>query len=99
LNTQEVIDHLIKNNKNDYNLKKLLEESIELSEVVIKMLNKSDEHKPPIEKLIEESGDVLFRLGVVLRQYKIKELVVKRTEEKSNQIAESIINNKFKGGQ
>lgn len=99
MSRQEVVEHLIKHNANNYNLRKLLEEGIELNEVIIKMLNKSEENKPPVEKLIEEAGDVIFRLGVILRQYNIKEAVINRAMDKGNQIKETIMNGKFKGGQ
>lgn len=44
---------------------KLAEECIELAEVCIKMANKTPELEPPVDKVIEEAGDILFRLSVV----------------------------------
>lgn len=98
MSNNELFEHLIKTNKNDYNLRKLLEESIELNEVIIKMINKSADNKPPIEKLIEESGDLLFRLGVVIRQFNIKPKVLLRVEEKGEQIKKWISEKKYSGG-
>ena len=52
-------------NKTKYNYLKLAEELAELLEVVIKFATKVKEKRPPKEKLVEELGDVMFRILVL----------------------------------
>jgi len=59
--------------KNDYNyiLSKTCEELTELQEVLLKMMNKKGENKPPRQNLIEELGDVEIRLYNLKKRLKI----------------------------
>lgn len=65
---------------------KVIEENTELNEVLIKSITKTPELKPPIEKVIEETGDVLVRLIIMIEKLGIKEEVDKRIDEKVEQI-------------
>jgi len=80
------IDNTLKINNSTYNHSKLLEELLELSEVLIKMINKMPEKQPSKEKLIEEVGDVLLRLEVLIVKENIQEEVSKRINDKIKQL-------------
>ena len=86
---------LIVNNAT-YNHSKLLEEVLELSEVLIKMINKSGSKAPPKEKLIEELGDVLFRAEVLILKEGLTEKVQERIENKIEQLTGYLIEGKYK---
>lgn len=66
---------------------KVVEECMELSEVLVKRVTKSDELKPPVEKIIEEAGDLLFRLDILMEKLGIHDQVYGRFQEKGEQIA------------
>lgn len=59
--------------KNDekFLLSKTCEELTELQEVLLKMMNKIDPHKPSREHLIEEIGDVEIRLQMLKSRFRI----------------------------
>lgn len=65
-----------------------MEEMAELNEVLIKTLTKEEKLKPSIDKIIEEAGDLKFRLEVVIDKLQIKDQVDQRFQEKSEQINE-----------
>lgn len=88
----------LKVNKSTYNHSKLLEESCELNEVLIKMINKSAQKQPSKEKLIEELGDVIFRCAVLIIKEDIEELVEARIEAKIAQLQGYLTEGKYKGG-
>jgi len=65
---------------------KLVEECMELCEVLVKRVTKSSELKPPVEKVIEEMGDLQFRLFILAYKMEILPQVETRLKEKSDQI-------------
>jgi NTP pyrophosphatase (non-canonical NTP hydrolase) len=65
---------------------KVAEELAELSEVLIKRVTRTKELKPPIEKLIEELGDVFFRSHCLIAKLGIHEKVEDRIRQKSIQV-------------
>lgn len=65
---------------------KVMEEMAELNEVCIKTITKTPELKPPVEKIIEEIGDLWFRTRILVKNMGIEEEVRKRYEEKGAQI-------------
>lgn len=67
-----VFSYLSKNNNEKFLLAKTCEELTELQEVLLKMMNKIDPHKPSKEHLIEEIGDVEIRLQMLKKRFKIK---------------------------
>lgn len=69
---------------------KVLEEASELSEVLVKCVTKRDKDKPPLEKVIEEMGDLHFRMHVLAHHLKIEDLVKDRMQEKADQLKEYI---------
>jgi len=72
-NTKQVLN-------STYNHSKLLEECLELSEILVKMINKHKDKQPSKEKLVEELGDVLFRAEVLI----IKEDLQKEVQSRIN---------------
>lgn len=65
---------------------KVVEETTELNEILIKSITKTPELQPPIEKVIEETGDVLVRIMIMMEKLGILEEVDKRIDEKCTQI-------------
>jgi phosphoribosyl-ATP pyrophosphohydrolase len=65
---------------------KVLEEMAELNEVLIKRETKAEGMKPPMDKVIEEAGDLLFRLDIMFEKEGIKDAVMQRYEQKWKQI-------------
>mgnify|MGYP006327669155 CR=1 FL=1 len=65
---------------------KVIEECLELSEVLVKTMTKGAGRKPSLEKVIEEAGDVLYRIELLTRKLDIQDAVRMRFEEKSEQI-------------
>jgi len=63
--------YLAKNNNEKFLLAKTCEELTELQEVLLKMMNKIDPHKPTKDHLIEEIGDVYIRLEMLMERFKI----------------------------
>ncbi|TXG86053.1 MAG: hypothetical protein E6R13_01220 [Spirochaetes bacterium] len=53
-------------NSSTFALSKVVEEAVEVSEVSIKMINKSPDHKPPTENLLAEFSDLSVRLFIFL---------------------------------
>jgi NTP pyrophosphatase (non-canonical NTP hydrolase) len=94
----EAILLLAKTNSAAYNLLKAAEELAELSEVVLKMHNKSPKNKPKVEKLIEEIGDVELRLKILKINYAIKEQVKERVQNKLSELLEYYNKNMYIGG-
>lgn len=92
---QMVIDY---NNKIEptKNTLKVLEESAELSEVLLKTLTKAPNYKPHIDKVIEEAGDLFFRLRIYCQQQGIEEAVKQRYLFKHEQLEKWIVD-KYEG--
>ena len=67
---------------------KVLEEMHELGEVLTKYLNKQPEYRPKKEKIIEESGDLLYRMTLMIKKLGIEDEVNERFKVKSDQINE-----------
>jgi len=78
----EAIEKMIKQYPKDKFIMKMLEECAELSEVLLKTLTKAEGYKPPLEKIIEEMGDVLFRAKALSRKLGIDDEVEARFQEK-----------------
>lgn len=94
----DIINEIVNYNDAKYNVSKLSEELFELGEVCMKMLNKKPDKQPPIEKLIEELGDVILRCKVVSVQFNITDQVNERALDKANQLNNYIQQGKYKGG-
>lgn len=78
-------DHLAKTNNKIYNKTKFLEELAELSEVILKHINKHPKHKPEISAITEELGDVLFRFTIYSKSEGIsQDSITNRITKKAN---------------
>lgn len=78
-------------------LSKSCEELTELQEVLLKMSNKIDPHKPSKEHLIEEIGDVEIRLRMLKSRYEITdEDIAKRKLYKANKFIGYLNEGKYK---
>ena len=84
----EIIQKVIKYNSPEKTVLKVLEECAELSEVLLKYLTKTPEFKPPIEKIIEEMGDVKVRMKILANALGITEKVEEREHLKLLQLKE-----------
>lgn len=79
----------------DYLLSKTCEELTELQELLLKTINKDAKHKPAKEKIIEEIGDVEFRLRMLRRKLAISyKDIENRKIYKANQLVQLINNGK-----
>lgn len=65
---------------------KVVEELSELSEVLVKRVTRREGQKPPIEKIIEELGDVFFRANCLIEKLVISEKVDDRIRQKGMQV-------------
>ena len=91
------ITKLINTNSHDYNLRKTVEELLELAEVLIKKVNKKGGPKELLdEKVIEEIGDVSIRIEV-LKEIFGQKAVQDRITYKLGQFEEYIKENKYIG--
>ncbi len=84
----EIIKQLADKFDADRHTLKVVEECMELCEVLVKGLTKAKEYKPPVEKIIEEMGDVTFRMRVLAEKLQIQDAVDKRVIEKGVQMTE-----------
>lgn len=66
----DVLKHLLKKNSVEYNHLKAVEELAELTEVLIKKVNKMGQAKEPAnQEIVDEIGDVLIRLAILNEMY------------------------------
>lgn len=92
-----IIDELVKTNSYKYNLKKSVEELLELAEVLMKKVNKKGGPKEPDnERVIEEIGDVQIRLEVLKEMFG-QQAVQERINKKLSQFGGYITNKQYIG--
>lgn len=81
----EVADVLIEKNNIGFNILKLIEETTELNEVLLKYLSKPDALKPSLQSIVDEAGDVVLRLHIVMETLcltgKLNEKLTSKCEE------------------
>lgn len=80
---EKAVDILVKNVTKEKNILKVVEECAELQEVLVKSLTKGEAFKPSEDKIIEEMGDVVFRIAVLARAMDIEGEVQSRIEQKA----------------
>lgn len=85
-------------NHTTYNHTKLLEEMLELSEVLVKMINKKGDKAPKREKLVEELGDLQLRMDVLIYKEGLKDEVNARIDTKIASLDKYLSEGKYKGG-
>lgn len=95
---EEVLTRTAEYNTMEKTLLKVAEECTELAEVMIKSVTKKEEHRPPMEKLTEEMGDVLFRIWVATKKLGNEAEVKQRVATKARQLEEWMNLNMYKGG-
>lgn len=83
----EIVEKMAKQFDENILSLKTVEECTELSEVLIKRVTKAENMKPPIEKVIEEMGDAIFRMSILAEKLGIGEKVAERVDEKASIIA------------
>lgn len=84
---EQTIKEMVEKFPEDLFILKTLEEYAESSEVLLKYLTKSPERKPSREKLVEELGDVLFRVQALCTKMGLTEEVQARKEAKAEQLS------------
>lgn len=92
----DTIQQIVDRNESQFNYLKLLEELAELTEVIIKRVNKQIQYKPSMEKIIEETGDVLIRLRIFCRAEGIADAVNQRVITKLTKLNGYFETNEFK---
>lgn len=82
----EIIKKMVETFDEEYLSLKVVEECNELSEVLVKRITKLEKYRPPLKKVIEEMGDVLFRMAALSEKLGINKEVNERKKEKAEQI-------------
>ena len=85
---EKINKDLIEKVSEERHVMKVVEECMELGEVLVKYINKAPEYKPPVEKIIEEMGDLKYRMDVLAMRWKIENEVDKSYQTKLEQINE-----------
>lgn len=86
----DLIQKIADENSKVYNVLKLAEELSELSEVLLKLVNKPEGYKPPEIKIVEEMADVIIRMKVMATNFNIKDRVNDRVLVKLKYISDAI---------
>lgn len=94
----KTIKDLIEYNTVENNFNKFMEECAELNEVMVKCITKKGSNKPKREKIVEETGDLLFRMLVYIEHNKLENEVLERLKTKSKQVQNYIKNKEYQGG-
>lgn len=71
---------------------KVIEESTEVNELLIKYITKRKDSRPSKEQITEELGDLMFRVGVLMKHLDIVDDVDDRACEKAVLIYEHLKN-------
>lgn len=79
-NIREVVERMAAKYDAQGIMLKVVEETTELNEVLIKSITKTPELQPPMEKVIEETGDVLVRIMIMMEKLGIKKEVDERID-------------------
>ena len=88
------MEKIVKAGELDRTILKVVEESMELNEVLVKTITKRQDLKPPVEKIIEEMGDLSFRMNVLALKLGIMREVKQREREKFEQVSQWVAENK-----
>jgi NTP pyrophosphatase (non-canonical NTP hydrolase) len=95
----DLLKILLEENDPKFNITKLCEEMTELQELLLKSINKKPEKAPSKQSIIDEVGDTMMRLLVVIEQLKITdEEVSDRMEKKATKLLGYYTEGKYKGG-
>jgi hypothetical protein len=95
----ELMEVLLTENDPKFNITKLCEELSELQELLLKYINKKPEKAPSKQSIVDEIGDVIVRLGVVIEQLEVEEEAVgERVDDKIAKLIKYYNEGKYKGG-
>lgn len=98
IETDKKFQIISETNSETYTYSKLIEELFELGEVLSKKINKSGGDKePPIEKIIEELGDVVLRISLLSYKLNIVQEIEDRMEYKVNHLFDYFLEGKYIG--
>lgn len=97
MNIDEVATRLANTNDPKYNYLKTIEELAELNEILIKSVTKNATNRPPLEKIIEESAHVIFRINILSKMLGIEEQVQEEIEVKAEYLNNFYEKEKFIG--
>lgn len=86
---EELVEGLKVVNSLEFNALKVIEEAGEFTTLLTKTITKSPEHQPTEAELIEEGGDLLFRVYVYLEHRGIMDKVFDRADQKAALIYEA----------
>jgi len=89
---QKIIDHLVKENGNQYNMLKAAEECQELGLVLTQMVLKPT--KVDVQEIIDEIGDVAIRLEILKKIYSEQD-IQKRINLKLSKFKEYIVHKMY----
>lgn len=93
----EIVSYMAAHNDPTYNRIKLAEELAELSEVVLKSVNKKGtEKEPDKQSIIDELGDVLIRVNVLIGALDAYDAVEERMRIKFDKFRKAIKEKKYK---
>lgn len=91
-----IVEEVVKNNVLSFTISKTAEECAELGAVLLQAINKK--HNFPKQEIIEEIGDVEWRLRILKKQLGIEEEVNKRIEYKKEKLRVYLEKGQYKGG-
>lgn len=97
----EELSEALKKNTAEFTTLKLIEELAELQEKLIKYHLKSKAHKPKIEEILDEVGDVELRLALFIDHLEFvdaEEYIEDRIEKKLGKLYGYLKEGKYKGG-
>lgn len=99
LDQDKLLQILLKENDPKFNITKLCEEMTELQELLLKTINKKPEKAPSKQSIVDEMGDMMLRLLVVIEQLGVTdEEMGNRIEQKMEKLIKYYNEGKYKGG-
>ena len=84
-------------NDSNYNILKCVEELTELSEVLLKYVNKSGENQPSKELIAEELSHVILRSTILAEELDIVDLTGTKFDEKVSDLEQLYLKDKHTG--
>lgn len=99
----EDLEQALKRNTNEFTTLKLIEELAELQEKLIKYHLKSPSHKPKLEEILDEIGDVQLRIELFIdkvrnEDFDVDDYLDERIDRKLMKLHGYVKEGKYKGG-
>jgi NTP pyrophosphatase (non-canonical NTP hydrolase) len=92
----EIVEAVVKNNTLQFTMSKTAEECSELATVLLQGINKR--HDFPKKQIIEEIGDVEWRIKILKKHLGIEKEVEDRINYKKEKLKSYLEKGKYKGG-